>query len=215
MWGEGYILPSGNAFELQFEPMGVPRENGAYCRCYHYRRRLEGRGVVVSCEEYDKIRNTFEGYVLRRTFLAIVIYFAISGPFFILEALVDFGSWSGVSLLPGLIPAIIYFFRQKERDWRRIDDSLSGRRKVGKDRSPEEAKIMRFALCSWTAIGACAMIVAMPTIAVFNGRYPQPHDWIWLGPLWVATVPALVWRSILKRRAIRYVERNWRRGKSS
>jgi hypothetical protein len=211
MWGEGYLLPNGSAFERQFEPMGKGKDNGPYCRCYHYRHKLQGRGVVVVLDEYKQICSTMYGYSLRRNCLTIAVYFAFSGPFFVLEYFEDLGRWSGISLLVGLAPAIIYFIRQRRRDWQRIDDSLAGRRKIGRDRSPQEARILWFALSGWTAIGSCMAIVGIPTLMILEkGPYPQPLDWIWLGPLGAGVVIGLGRWSILKARAIRYVHRNWR-----
>jgi hypothetical protein len=154
------------------------------------------------------------GFLLRRIFWATIVYITFSGPFFLLEAVVDFGDWAGISLLVGLVPAIIYCIRQRTRDWQRIHDSLAGRRKVGRDRSPEEAKILWFALSDWNAIGWCTAIVVISIwILLENGVYPQPHDWIWIGPIGAAVVVGLGRWSILKARARRYVDRNWRRGK--
>jgi hypothetical protein len=214
MWGEGYFRPAGSAFERQFEPMGKPKQNGPFCRCYHYRPKLQGSGVVVSREEYDKICSTMYDYVLRRNFLTVIVYLIFSGPFFLLEAVFDFGDWAGRSLLVGFVPAIIYCIRQRTRDWQRIHDSLAGRRKVGRDRSPEEARILWFALSDWNPICWCAVIVVIPIwMLLENAIYPQPHDWIWIGPLGAVIVFVFGRWILLKARARRYVDRNWRRGR--
>ena len=210
MWGEGYLLPSGGRFELQFEPFGRPKDAGPCCRRYEYRRKLEGRGVSVSLEEFDELKRKFHRRRVWRLFLTIVVYFVFSSPAFIAEYFFDFGSWSGVSLLVGLIPAALYWFRHRKQDRREIDESLAGRRKVGRNRSPEEAKILWFALTGWEPIGRWLLIIGTPTAAILEKRpYPPPHYWIGLGPLAAAIAVWLGWWSILKARAVRYVDRNW------
>jgi hypothetical protein len=170
---------------------------------------LEGRGVVVSPDETNKIVVTYIGYSLRRSFLAVLIFAVSSAAFLFIEPAIYVGDWSGMSLFLGLIPAAIYWWRQQKYDWGRFDDRLAGRRKVGLDRSPQDAKLMRFALSGWTAIGYCTAFVAIPVAAAFQERaMPPAQDWIWLAPLGTAVVVGLGSWSVLKARAIRAYRRS-------
>jgi hypothetical protein len=202
MWGNGDLRPRGGAFERQFEPTGIDRNDDV--KGYLYRRNLEGRGVSVSPDEHRILVGTFAGYVLLRGFLAIVICVASAAAFFAVEPMIYMGDWSGISMCLGLIPAGIYCWWQRNRDWQRIDKKLAGRKKVGLDRSSEDAQLMRFALSGWTVIGYSAAVVAITVILVVQqGPVPQPRDWIWLAPLGAIVIGGLGRWSVLKARAIR------------
>jgi hypothetical protein len=203
MWGSGHLLPNGkSAFELQFEPTGIDRAENI--KGYLYRRNMEGRGVRVTFDEYIHLVGTFSGYVLLRGFFAIVIFVASAAIFLLIEPTIYVGDWSGISLLLGLVPAALYCGWQRRRDWQRIDDKLAGRKKVGLDRSAEEAKMMRLALSNWVPFWYCAAIPSVPALAAFqNGARPQAHDWFWLAPLGIIIIGGLGWWSFCKLRALR------------
>ena len=159
-----------------------------------YRRNLVGRGVRVAPDEYIQIIGTFAGYVLLRIFWTGVVGVASAAAFFAMETTIYVGEWNGISIVLGLISATIYCWWQRKRDWQRIDDRLAGRKKAGRNRSPEDAKLLRLALSGWTPIWYCITIVMIPVVAMFDrGIMPRPSDWLWLTPLGMIILGGLGW----------------------
>lgn len=203
MWGNGQFLPKGvSAFELQFEPMALDRYDEV--KGYLYRRNLEGRGVRITPEEYIQLIGTFSGYVLLRGFCAILILIVSAMIFLRIEPTIYVGDWSGISILLGLIPAALFCLWQRKRDWKRIDEKLAGRKKVGLNRSAEDARLMRLALSNWVPFWYCAAIPGIPAlVALHDGVRPRPHDWFWLAPLGTTIVAGLGWWGCRKLHALK------------
>jgi len=208
MWGEGYILPTSCAFERQFEPMGKAEDGEA--DYYLYRRNLEGRAVKLTPHDYRETVAMFFWSVVRRWFWTVLIYGVSLAAFNGAEPAIYPNDELGVPIVLAAAPAAIFFWKRRKRDWRRSHDRLAGRKKVGADRSPQEAKALRFAVSGWTPIVYCIALVGIPTLVVIQeGPYPQPRHWIWLGPLGAAIVAGLSWWSILKARTIRALDEAW------
>jgi len=202
MWGDGTHLPTGNAFERQFEAIGLTRSEEV--KYYIYRKNLEGRGVKVVPDEYREITNAFFWSSFRRWFWTILIYVIFTPVFYLLEPAFSPDDDIGLPIIMGTAPAAIYYWLQRKRDWQRAECGLVGRPKAGLDRSPEDAKILRRAITGWLPIERCILVVMVPVVVVIDtGPTPGLRDLTWLVPLGAVIIGGLGWWSIVKARAIR------------
>ena len=195
MWGDGSAKPDESAFRRQFEPDG-----GGYL----YRRNLEGRGVRVNPEEYERLIDQHERGIFKIIFLCVIVYLLSTIVFAIAEIEIYGDDLSGISGGLSFFTTAAYGFWRWKKNRQRLDKELAGRDKVGLDRSVRDARALRMALSGWRSILCCAgFIVVMCVAQAQNGDLPALRDWIWWGPLSVIVVAGLVWWSVRKAQAIR------------